>query len=155
MDHKMKQMAKGGESTLPKQQTNYMDFKGQKMGMKSIVNDIEFMGSSRMTWKERKELDNRNLVALGGKPLKKQILPLSIEWLEKVITVRMQSIKGRRKRVATRTEERRRVVVESVTENTQTEQFQRRNRVYKEEQRQLIAAARKAKEGGDIAAHNH
>lgn len=34
-------------------------------------------------------------------------------------------------------------------------QYQRRNRIYKEEQRQLRAAARKAKEGGDTAENNH
>ena len=55
-----------------------MDFKGQNMDMKSIVKDIEFLGSSHMTWKERKELEKRKVVPLGGKPLKKQILPLSL-----------------------------------------------------------------------------
>lgn len=35
-------------------------------------------------------------------------------------------------------------------------QFQRRNRIYKEEQRKLRAAARKAKEGGEgIDTHHH
>ena len=48
------------------------------MEMKSVVKDIEFLGSSHMTWKERKELENRKVVPLGGKPLKKQILPLSL-----------------------------------------------------------------------------
>lgn len=34
-------------------------------------------------------------------------------------------------------------------------QFQRRNRIYKEEQRQLRAAARKGKEGGNVDGHSH
>ncbi|KAI8525127.1 hypothetical protein RHMOL_Rhmol13G0204900 [Rhododendron molle] len=33
--------------------------------------------------------------------------------------------------------------------------FQRRNRIYKEEQRQLRAAARKGKEGGNVDGHSH
>lgn len=32
-------------------------------------------------------------------------------------------------------------------------QYQRRNRIYKEEQRKLRAASRKEKEGGDIEHH--
>ncbi|KAH7837198.1 hypothetical protein Vadar_010903 [Vaccinium darrowii] len=36
-----------------------------------------------------------------------------------------------------------------------SKEFQRRNRIYKEEQRQLRAAARKGKEGGDAAVHSH
>lgn len=31
-----------------------------------------------MTWKERKELENQKVVSLGGKPPKKQRLPLSV-----------------------------------------------------------------------------
>ncbi|KAL6202557.1 hypothetical protein ACLB2K_026265 [Fragaria x ananassa] len=41
-------------------------------------NLIPISGSSHMTWKERKELENKKVVALGGKPPKKQRLPLSI-----------------------------------------------------------------------------
>uniref|UniRef100_A0A5B6ZJY8 Axoneme-associated protein MST101(2) protein n=1 Tax=Davidia involucrata TaxID=16924 RepID=A0A5B6ZJY8_DAVIN len=69
---KKKQVAEGGTST------SYMDLKGQKMDIKSIMKDIEFLGSSHMTWKERKELENRKVVSLGGKPPKKQRLPLSV-----------------------------------------------------------------------------
>ncbi|GLT53287.1 hypothetical protein SLA2020_265700 [Shorea laevis] len=37
-----------------------------------------------------------------------------------------------------------------------SKEFQRRNRIYKEEQRKLRAAARKAKEGGEgIDTHHH
>lgn len=74
---KKKQMdRKGGSST--KAMTDYMDFKGRKMDMKSIMKDIEFLGSSHMTWKEKKDLENRKVVALGGKPPKNQRLPLSV-----------------------------------------------------------------------------
>ncbi|KAL0406485.1 UNVERIFIED_CONTAM: Tryptophan--tRNA ligase, cytoplasmic [Sesamum latifolium] len=50
----------------------------QKMDIKSILKDIEFLGSSHMTWKEKKDLENRKVVSLGGKPPKKQRLPLSV-----------------------------------------------------------------------------
>ncbi|KAL0372014.1 UNVERIFIED_CONTAM: hypothetical protein Scaly_0883000 [Sesamum calycinum] len=49
-----------------------------KMDIKSILKDIEFLGSSHMTWKEKKDLENRKVVSLGGKPPKKQRLPLSV-----------------------------------------------------------------------------
>ncbi|XP_019185463.1 PREDICTED: uncharacterized protein LOC109180361 isoform X1 [Ipomoea nil] len=35
-------------------------------------------GSAHMTWKERKDLENKKVVSLGGKPPKKQRLPLSV-----------------------------------------------------------------------------
>ncbi|KAL0407907.1 UNVERIFIED_CONTAM: hypothetical protein Sradi_1725100 [Sesamum radiatum] len=50
----------------------------RKMDIKSILKDIEFLGSSHMTWKEKKDLENRKVVSLGGKPPKKQRLPLSV-----------------------------------------------------------------------------
>ncbi|KAK8595998.1 hypothetical protein V6N13_000662 [Hibiscus sabdariffa] len=46
--------------------------------IKNIMKDIQFLGSSHMTWKERKEMENRKVVSLGGKPPKKQRLPLSV-----------------------------------------------------------------------------
>ncbi|KAL0406488.1 UNVERIFIED_CONTAM: hypothetical protein Slati_3962700 [Sesamum latifolium] len=49
-----------------------------KMDIKSILKDIEFLGSSHMTWKEKKDLENRKVVSLGGKPPMKQRLPLSV-----------------------------------------------------------------------------
>ncbi|MCD7449932.1 hypothetical protein HAX54_002457 [Datura stramonium] len=39
---------------------------------------VLFSGSAHMTWKEKKELENKKVVALGGKPPKKQRLPLSV-----------------------------------------------------------------------------
>ncbi|XLT04854.1 hypothetical protein HN51_043603, partial [Arachis hypogaea] len=35
-------------------------------------------GYSQMTWKERKKIENQKVVSLGGKPPKKQRLPLSV-----------------------------------------------------------------------------
>ncbi|KAF5191688.1 Axoneme-associated protein [Thalictrum thalictroides] len=41
---------------------------------------VTLLGSSCMTWKERKELKNRKVVSLGGKPPKKHHqIPLSVE----------------------------------------------------------------------------
>lgn len=64
--------AKGGSSS------RFMELDGEKLDIKSILKDIEFLGSSHMTWKEKKELENRKVVSLGGKPPKKQRLPLSV-----------------------------------------------------------------------------
>ncbi|XP_052196418.1 uncharacterized protein LOC127803867 [Diospyros lotus] len=72
---KKTQMGRHGEGSATR---SYMDFMGQKMDIKSIMKDIEFLGSSHMTWKERKELENRKVAALGGKPPKRQRLPLSV-----------------------------------------------------------------------------
>lgn len=49
-----------------------------QMNIRNILKDIEFLGSSHSTWKERKEMENRKVVSLGGKPPKKQRLPLSV-----------------------------------------------------------------------------
>ncbi|KAK3026265.1 hypothetical protein RJ639_040477 [Escallonia herrerae] len=57
---------------------SHSDLKGAAMEIKSIMRDIEFLGSTHMTWKERKEMENRKVVSLGGKPVKKQRLPLSV-----------------------------------------------------------------------------
>ncbi|KDP20706.1 hypothetical protein JCGZ_21177 [Jatropha curcas] len=55
-----------------------MDDKDHKWDFRQIMKDIELFGASHMTWKERKERENRKVVSLGGKPLKKQRLPLSV-----------------------------------------------------------------------------
>lgn len=57
---------------------SHMDLKDPDMDMTKIMKDIELFSASHMTWKERKELENRKVVALGGKPPKKQRLPLSV-----------------------------------------------------------------------------
>ncbi|GAV64789.1 hypothetical protein CFOL_v3_08304 [Cephalotus follicularis] len=65
--------SKGGSSTSTS--ATHMDI---KMSMKDIMKDIELLGTSNMTWKQRKELENRKVVSLGGKPPKKHRLPLSV-----------------------------------------------------------------------------
>lgn len=54
------------------------DSKEPKMDIKSILKDMEFLESSHMTWKQKKDLENRKVVSLGGKPPKRQRLPLSV-----------------------------------------------------------------------------
>ncbi|KAF8028925.1 hypothetical protein BT93_E1564 [Corymbia citriodora subsp. variegata] len=51
---------------------------GSELDFRKIMRDVEFLGSSHMTWKERKELENKKVVSLGGKAPKKQRLPLSV-----------------------------------------------------------------------------
>ncbi|CAI9277441.1 unnamed protein product [Lactuca saligna] len=58
--------------------TTFMDMKSQRMELNSILKDIQYMGSSHMTWKEKKALENKKVVSLGGKPPNKQRLPLSV-----------------------------------------------------------------------------
>ncbi|XP_057955588.1 uncharacterized protein LOC131149286 [Malania oleifera] len=70
--YKKKQLAKESSSR------SNMDLKDQEMDMKRIMKDIEYLGASNMTWKERKELENKKVVSLGGKPPKKHRLPLSV-----------------------------------------------------------------------------
>ncbi|CAM8939367.1 unnamed protein product [Rhodiola kirilowii] len=48
------------------------------LDIRSIMKDVERLGSAHMTWKERKALENQKVVSLGGKPPKKQRLPLSV-----------------------------------------------------------------------------
>ncbi|PWA82597.1 hypothetical protein CTI12_AA179350 [Artemisia annua] len=55
-----------------------MDIKSIKMELKSIQKDIEDIGRPHMTWKEKKAMENRKVVSLGGKAPKKQRLPLSV-----------------------------------------------------------------------------
>ncbi|KAL4563386.1 hypothetical protein LXL04_027427 [Taraxacum kok-saghyz] len=72
---KRKTMKRGNkeEST-----STFMDMNSQRMDLKSILKDIEYMGPSHMTWKQKKALENKKVVSLGGKPPKKQRLPLSV-----------------------------------------------------------------------------
>ncbi|KAF3433233.1 hypothetical protein FNV43_RR24335 [Rhamnella rubrinervis] len=67
-----KQVDSAGPSRAP------MDFKDMEFDMKTILKDIEHLSSSHMTWKERKEFENKKVVSLGGKPQKGQRLPLSV-----------------------------------------------------------------------------
>ncbi|XP_010544288.1 PREDICTED: uncharacterized protein LOC104816943 [Tarenaya hassleriana] len=48
------------------------------LSFRKIMKDVELFSSSHMTWKERKAMENNKVVTLGGKPPKKQRLPLSV-----------------------------------------------------------------------------
>ncbi|KAI3860803.1 hypothetical protein MKX03_033905 [Papaver bracteatum] len=51
----------------------------QEQGFSSLSTlDLKLLGSSHMTWKEKKALQNERVVSLGGKPVKKQRVPLSL-----------------------------------------------------------------------------
>ncbi|XP_018855769.2 uncharacterized protein LOC109018034 isoform X2 [Juglans regia] len=68
--YKKKKVADGGGSS--RGGTDALD---EGMDFKKIMKDIELFSSSHVTWKERKEMENRKVIALGGK---KQRLPLSV-----------------------------------------------------------------------------
>ncbi|EEF43818.1 uncharacterized protein LOC8277979 [Ricinus communis] len=55
-----------------------MDSKVPDWDFKQIMKDIQLFDASHRTWKEKKEFENRKVVSLGGKPPKKQRLPLSV-----------------------------------------------------------------------------
>ncbi|CAH1412659.1 unnamed protein product [Lactuca virosa] len=73
---KRKMMKRGNKEVATS--TTFMDMKSQRMELNSILKDIQYMGPSHMTWKEKKALENKKVVSLGGKPPKKQRLPLSV-----------------------------------------------------------------------------
>ncbi|KAK6247602.1 hypothetical protein QUC31_019167 [Theobroma cacao] len=55
-------------SKKKQKQSNQMDAADDhRLNIRNIMKDIEFLGSSHMTWKERKEMENRKVVSLGGK----------------------------------------------------------------------------------------
>lgn len=49
-----------------------------EMDIRKIMEDVQNFSNSHMTWKERKKVEDRKVVSLGGKPLKNQRLPLSV-----------------------------------------------------------------------------
>ncbi|XP_027346152.1 uncharacterized protein LOC113857981 [Abrus precatorius] len=56
----------------------HTDIEEQEMDIREIMKDVENFSYSHMTWKERKKIENRKVVSLGGKPPKNQRLPLSV-----------------------------------------------------------------------------
>ncbi|EXB37188.1 hypothetical protein L484_013553 [Morus notabilis] len=70
--YKDKQGDRGRSSRAP------LKSKDERMDIMKIMKDIEVLGSSHMTWKEKKALENKKVVSLGGKPQKQQRLPLSV-----------------------------------------------------------------------------
>lgn len=49
-----------------------------EMDIRKIMEDVQNFSNSHMTWNERKKVEDRKVVSLGGKPLKNQRLPLSV-----------------------------------------------------------------------------
>ncbi|KAF5757651.1 hypothetical protein HanXRQr2_Chr17g0829221 [Helianthus annuus] len=76
-------MDKRKQGNKKEETSTYMDLKSTRMELKSIMKDIEYMGPSHMTWKEKKALENKNIVSLGGKPPKKPAFKRSASGDEK------------------------------------------------------------------------
>jgi len=57
---------------------NQQDNENEELDINKILKDIQYLGSSNMTWKERKKLENEKVVSLGGKAPKKHRIPLSV-----------------------------------------------------------------------------
>lgn len=58
--------------------TDHLDPKDDEMDIEKLLKDIEYLGSSNMSWKERKKLENQKVVSLGGKPPNNRRTPLSM-----------------------------------------------------------------------------
>lgn len=69
---------KGGDKGAGGRSRSCMELDGKELNFRSIMKEVELLGSSDMTWKERKNLQNKKVVSLGGKAPKKQRLPLSV-----------------------------------------------------------------------------
>lgn len=54
------------------------DDDNMEVDINKILKDIQYLGSSNMSWKERKKLENEKVVSLGGKAPKKHRIPLSV-----------------------------------------------------------------------------
>ncbi|EOA27930.1 hypothetical protein CARUB_v10024100mg [Capsella rubella] len=55
-----------------------MESNNQASSFRNIMRDVQLFSSSHMTWKDKKALENKKVTELGGKPQKKQRLPLSV-----------------------------------------------------------------------------
>ncbi|XP_073312032.1 uncharacterized protein [Primulina huaijiensis] len=71
-------MAKKGQGDNARSSAAAEDSKEPIVDIKSILKDIEFLESSHMTWKQKKDLENKKVVSLGGKPPKRHRLPLRV-----------------------------------------------------------------------------
>ncbi|KAM7280610.1 hypothetical protein ACFE04_007744 [Oxalis oulophora] len=72
---------KGGRassSSSSKSETTTVVQGGPNMDIRSILNDIQKLGNSYMTWREKKQLENQKIVELGGKAQKKQKRSLAV-----------------------------------------------------------------------------
>ncbi|KAJ8480511.1 hypothetical protein OPV22_024238 [Ensete ventricosum] len=63
---------------ISKESVDQSDSENEKMDIGKILKDVEYLGASNMSWKERKQHENRKVVSLGGKPPKKHRTPLSV-----------------------------------------------------------------------------
>ncbi|KAL5580311.1 hypothetical protein UlMin_012753 [Ulmus minor] len=72
MMHNNKKGDRGAPSTA------YKDPNDERIDMRKIMKDIEGLGYKHMSWKEKKQCENKKVVSLGGKPQKSQRLPLSV-----------------------------------------------------------------------------
>ncbi|CAL9102553.1 unnamed protein product [Musa textilis] len=63
---------------ISKESVDQSDSENEKMDIRKILKDVEYLGASNMSWKERKQHENRKVVSLGGKPPKKHRTPLSV-----------------------------------------------------------------------------
>ncbi|XP_010506416.1 PREDICTED: uncharacterized protein LOC104783036 [Camelina sativa] len=63
---------------MEKKKKEGMASNNQDMSFKNIMKDVKFFASTHMTWKDKKALENKQVTELGGKPQKKQRLPLSV-----------------------------------------------------------------------------
>nr|KYP49255.1 hypothetical protein KK1_028992 [Cajanus cajan] len=75
MGNMYKNRKQAGGHGPPRENT---DTQKHEMDLRKIMKDVENFSYSHMTWKERKKIENRNVVSLGGKPPKNQRLPLSV-----------------------------------------------------------------------------
>ncbi|XP_010276340.1 PREDICTED: uncharacterized protein LOC104611112 [Nelumbo nucifera] len=74
MNKRKKSTFKGGSSS-----SIATDSADQRPDFRQIMKDVEYLVTSDMTWKERKQMENRRVAEqLGGKPQKKHRIPLSV-----------------------------------------------------------------------------
>ncbi|KAK4278842.1 hypothetical protein QN277_016630 [Acacia crassicarpa] len=57
---------------------DHIDTQDQEMDIRKIMKDVENFGYSHMSWKERKKIEDKKVVSLGGKAPKQQRLSLSV-----------------------------------------------------------------------------
>ncbi|KAJ0815795.1 hypothetical protein HanPI659440_Chr00c31g0737331 [Helianthus annuus] len=66
-EHVRLKMDKRKQGNNKEETSTYMNMKSTRMELKSISKDIEYMGPSHMTWKQKKALEKKKVVSLGGK----------------------------------------------------------------------------------------
>ncbi|CAN6478760.1 unnamed protein product [Victoria cruziana] len=51
---------------------------GEEKSFRKLLKAVELLGSSQMGWKERKKIEDQNVVSLGGKPKKNCKMPITL-----------------------------------------------------------------------------